>query len=157
LTMLLANARLVLEDEVLHGAIAVADGGIRDILPGAGVPAGAEDLQGDLLLPGLIDLHTDHLEKHLVPRPGTVWHARPAAMAHDAQVVAAGITTVFDSLALAGIKNGIDRGGILAPLLAGLAEARRHGALRADHLVHLRCELTEPDILERVARHGDAP
>lgn len=157
MTRLLANARLVLEDAVLHGAVAIADGRIRDILPGAGIPAGAEDIKGDLLVPGLIDLHTDHLEKHLVPRPGTVWHAMSAAMAHDAQVIAAGITTVFDSLALAGIKNGIDRGEILAPMLAGLAEARRHGALRAEHLVHLRCELTEPDIIDRVARHGDAP
>lgn len=154
---LLANARLLLEDEVIRGAVAIADGRIHDIQPGIAVPDGAEDLQGDLLAPGLIDLHTDHLEKHLVPRPGTVWHAVSAAMAHDAQVVAAGITTVFDSLALAGRKNGVDRGGLLAPMLAGLAEARRQGALRADHLVHLRCELTEAGILDRVAQYGDLP
>jgi alpha-D-ribose 1-methylphosphonate 5-triphosphate diphosphatase len=155
--MILANAELVLPAEVFRGALWIEDGRISDITRGGAVPDGAEDLRGDLLVPGLIDLHTDHLEKHLVPRPGTVWHAMSAAMAHDAPVISAGITTVFDSLALAGLKNGIDRGTILAPMLEGLAEARRHGALRADHLVHLRCELTEPDILDRVARHGDAP
>jgi alpha-D-ribose 1-methylphosphonate 5-triphosphate diphosphatase len=155
--MVLANARLVLRDEVVRGALAVRDGRIHDIAIGAAVPRGAEDLSGALLMPGLIDLHTDHIEKHMVPRPGTLWHATAAAIAHDAQIIGAGITTVFDCIALAGHKNGVDRGAILAPLIEGLAEARRLGALRAEHLVHLRCELTEVDILERLARSGDDP
>src|SRR3546814_1523364 len=59
---------------------------------------GALDCRGELLLPGLVDLHTDHCERHAVPRPGVHWDPLQAAIAHDAQVAAAGITTVFDSL-----------------------------------------------------------
>lgn len=157
MSVILANARIVLRHEVVEGSVLLRDGRIAEIASGRAVPAGAEDLGGALLIPGLIDLHTDHVEKHMVPRPGTVWDATAAVMAHDAQVIGAGITTVLDCLALAGQKNGVDRGAILAPLLEGLAEARRIGALRAEHLVHLRCELTEPDIVDRLQAHGDDP
>jgi len=157
MSMILANARIVLRDEVVQGSVVLREGRIAEIATGRAVPPGAEDLEGALLIAGLIDLHTDHVEKHMVPRSGTVWDATSAVMAHDAQVIGAGITTVFDCLALVGQKNGVDRGAILAPLLAGLAEARRIGALRAEHLVHLRCELTEPDIVARLEQHGDDP
>jgi alpha-D-ribose 1-methylphosphonate 5-triphosphate diphosphatase len=157
MTTILANARIVLRHEIMAGSVVLREGRIAEIATGRAVPQGAEDLGGALLIPGLIDLHTDHVEKHMVPRPGTVWDATSAVMAHDAQVIGAGITTVFDCLALVGHKKGVDRGAILAPLLEGLAEARRIGGLRAEHLVHLRCELTELDIVERLHRYGDDP
>src|SRR3546814_4431401 len=53
-------------------------------------------MEGDTLLPGLIDLHTDHFEKHVLPRPGVRWDLLAAVMAHDAQMAAGGVTTSFD-------------------------------------------------------------
>ena len=47
-------------------------------------------------MPGLVELHTDHLESHLEPRPQVRWPALARSMAYDAQIAAAGITTVFD-------------------------------------------------------------
>ena len=70
---------------------------------------GAIDLEGDYLVPGLVELHTDNLEKHFAPRPGVKWPAVPALMAHDTQIAAAGITTVFDSLALGDVRGDTDR------------------------------------------------
>ena len=79
-TLVLANARIVLETETLTGSLALQDGRIAAVDPGAGVPPGAEDCGGDYLAPGLIELHTDNLERHLEPRPGVRWpDARPSS------------------------------------------------------------------------------
>ena len=94
----LANARLVLETETVAGSLVVRDGRIAAVDTGRAVPRGAEDMRGDLLAPGLIELHTDNLERHLEPRPGVVWPEAPAILAHDAELAGCGITTVFDAL-----------------------------------------------------------
>ena len=89
----LTNARIVLEDEIVHGAVLIRDGLIAEI---SGKPtATGEDMGGDYLLPGLVELHTDHLEAHYSPRPGVRWNTTAAIQAHDAQVASSGITTVF--------------------------------------------------------------
>jgi alpha-D-ribose 1-methylphosphonate 5-triphosphate diphosphatase len=100
------------------------------------------------LLPGLIELHTDNLEKHLAPRPGVSWPARPALLAHDAQIVAAGITTVFDAVALGDVKRQGERLEQLTPTLEALAACRALGLVRAEHLLHVRCELSYGGLLE---------
>ena len=93
-----ANARLITEDTVLHGTLKIMDGMISAIDSGAGVPAGAIDCEGDYIAPGLIELHTDNLERHLSPRPGVSWPKRAAVLGHDRELASAGITTVFDAL-----------------------------------------------------------
>ena len=94
--IVLTNANVVAADRVFLGWVAVDDGRIVEIGEGRG-PKGGIDCQGDYLLPGLVELHTDHLEAHFMPRPRVFWHAGSAVMAYDAQIAAAGITTVFDS------------------------------------------------------------
>src|SRR5690606_32117051 len=90
------NARIVLDDEVIGGSLVVRDGRIVDFDSGA--TRQGEDLGGDFLVPGFVELHTDHLENHYAPRPGVRWNPVAAVQAHDAQVAGAGITTVFDAL-----------------------------------------------------------
>jgi alpha-D-ribose 1-methylphosphonate 5-triphosphate diphosphatase len=94
-----------------------------------------------------VELHTDNLEKHLTPRPGAHWPALPAVLAHDAQLAAAGITTVFDALALGDVKPGGVRAGQLHIMLEAIALARGNGLTRAEHLLHLRCELSTDGLL----------
>ena len=90
----ITNARIIgRQDEVAAGSVAVRDGVIADIGTGPSAISGAEDFGGDYLLPGLVELHTDNLEKHFAPRPGVRWPARLAVINHDAQVAAAGITS----------------------------------------------------------------
>ncbi|WP_420346696.1 alpha-D-ribose 1-methylphosphonate 5-triphosphate diphosphatase [Pelagibius sp.] len=143
-----SNARLVLEDEVVHGSLAVKDGRISDISAGGTAVPAAEDLDGDFLLPGLIDLHTDHFEKHVLPRPGTRWNAVTAVMAHDAQIAAAGITTAYDCICVGVSIRNPERVEILAPMIEAVAQAGTQEMLRADHIIHLRCEVTDERVVD---------
>jgi len=95
---LITNARLLTRDEAVIGTVEVTDGRFHDVQPGRTHVPAAEDWEGDYLFPGLIELHTDNLEKHLEPRPGVRWPALSALLTHDAQISTAGITTVFDAM-----------------------------------------------------------
>jgi alpha-D-ribose 1-methylphosphonate 5-triphosphate diphosphatase len=60
---ILTNARVVLENEVLPvGTVHLVDGRIASIDHGRSALPGAEDLDGDWLLPGLVEVHTDNLD-----------------------------------------------------------------------------------------------
>jgi alpha-D-ribose 1-methylphosphonate 5-triphosphate diphosphatase len=152
-----ANARLVLRDEVVAGGLHVVDGSIRAIDQGETIPGGSLDLDGDFLIAGLIDLHTDNLEKHYQPRKDVFWDAVNAAMSHDGQVISAGITTVFDSLTVGAARGWDIRAEMVQPMINGLTEAHEQRLLRADHFLHLRCEVTHPEIKAIVEQHIEHP
>lgn len=144
----IARARLVLPDRVVMGGAQIHGDRIARIWTGDDRPDNAIDFDGDFLLPGLIELHTDNLEKHLLPRAGASWPALPAMLAHDAQLLAAGITTVLDAMSLGDLEEDGGRIGTLRNALAALDEARDFGLLRSAHYLHLRCELSWPGLLE---------
>jgi alpha-D-ribose 1-methylphosphonate 5-triphosphate diphosphatase len=144
----LANARLVLADEVVEGTLVLRDGRIVEVARGATAVPGAEDMEGDYILPGLVDLHTDHFEKHVLPRPGTRWNMVSAVMAHDAQMAAGGVTTTFDCVCVGVSIKHPERREIFRPMIDAVREARDRDMLRVDHIVHLRCEVTDETVVE---------
>ena len=79
--MILTNARVVTMDDEFDGTVVVRDDQIVEVSRGRSNAAGSIDLEGDYLLPGLVELHTDNMEKHFSPRPGVAWPAIPAVMA----------------------------------------------------------------------------
>ncbi len=105
-------------------------------------------MEGDYLIPGLIELHTDHLEAHYAPRPGVKWNAISAVQSHDAQVATSGITTVFDCLRLGSDDSGGFEVGEMRQIADTIERAQEEGRLRADHMIHLRCELPSADLME---------
>lgn len=144
---ILTNARVVSAEQAFVGTLVLRDGLIARVDEGvSGLPQ-ALDLDGDYLLPGLVELHTDNLEKYMSPRPGVDWPSTSAVLTHDAQIVSAGITTVFDALAIGDINPRGKRMQQLPAMLAAIAQASAAGHTRADHLLHLRCELCHPDSL----------
>jgi alpha-D-ribose 1-methylphosphonate 5-triphosphate diphosphatase len=151
------NARLVLADAVVHGTLAIADGRIIGMDAGAARSPAAIDLDGAFLIPGLVDVHTDNLERHFQPRAGVLWDKVAAAIAHDGQVAAAGITTVFDSLTVGAAQGWDTRAEMIAPMIEGLEYAHDHAMLRVDHKLHLRCEITHPDIVSVFEHHAASP
>jgi alpha-D-ribose 1-methylphosphonate 5-triphosphate diphosphatase len=154
---IIANARLVLENEVVIGSVRLRDGMIHDVSTGGSVGPGALDAAGDYLVPGLIDLHTDNLEKHIMPRPGVRWPASSAVLAHDALVISGGITTVLDCVCVGTTLRNPGRNELLVPTVEGIRAARRMGALRADHMLHLRCEVTDETVVEQLDQVIDDP
>ena len=152
-TTVLANARLVLEDEVVLGSLRLADGQIAEIDAGASVPPGAEDLDGDYLIPGLIELHTDNLERHMRPRPGADWPLDAAVIAHDAELASVGITTVFDALRVGSVKSNqrARYTKYARPVADAILGLRSTGALRISHFLHLRAEICSETLLDELA------
>ena len=143
-TTRLTNAKLILSDAVAEGSLAFSDGLISHI--NEDISFGEEiDLQGDYLVPGLVDIHTDHFEKHVYPRPHVKWDFTRAAMAHDAQIIGAGVTTVFDSVCVGATKDNPNRREILKPMIEALEDAQDAGMLKSEHLIHLRCEITDEE------------
>ena len=143
---ILTNARIVLDDEVIHGTVTIDRGRIKDVQSGNCRLPEAHDLEGDLLIPGLVELHTDNLEKHMTPRPKTEWPATAALIAHDSQLAVSGITTVFDAIAIGAIFDSSTRVKRLKEIVDAVETGIRNDLLRADHLIHLRCEITFPDL-----------
>lgn len=150
--MVLKNARLVLKDDVIEGTMTVSDGRITDLSSGQSTVPGAVDCDGDLIIPGLIELHTDNLERHIQPRPRVDWPHGPAILAHDGELASVGITTVFDAMRVGSIPNGKGRYLKYArPLASELMEMREAGALRISHYLHLRAEVCSETLEDELA------
>jgi alpha-D-ribose 1-methylphosphonate 5-triphosphate diphosphatase len=148
----IGNARIVLADRVIdRGWVAFSNGRVAEFGEGR-APDGSEDASGDLVMPGLIELHTDHLEAHYEPRPKVYWNPIAAVVSYDGQLATSGITTVLDSLRV-GRDDAADDG----TLAKAIGSARDAGLLRADHFLHLRCEVPMPNALDELRALIDRP
>jgi alpha-D-ribose 1-methylphosphonate 5-triphosphate diphosphatase len=153
----LANARIVLPGETVTGHVRLESGMITDIESGRGLPSGAIDCEGDYLIPGLIELHTDNLERHLAPRPRVNWPHMAAIVAHDAELASTGITTVFDAVRLgffteAGKASEGRRYG--RAMVSEILSAREAGLFKISHHIHLRAEISSESLPEELALFG---
>ena len=152
------NARIVLAGEVLAcGSVYVAEGHIAAIGTRTSRVRGSIDLEGDLLLPGLVEVHTDNLERHVTPRPKVNFPMRPAMQAHDAEIASAGITTVLDAIGVGDPYGDGFRSRDQSALLEALDQLDGAGLLRSQHLIHVRCELPAPNALELFAPFARHP
>lgn len=153
----LANARLVLADRVMRGALHVANGQIAAIEEGDHVPLGAQDCGQDLVMPGLVELHTDNLERHIQPRPSVNWPHDAAILAHDGELAGCGITTVFDAMRVGSIPTGKGGYGKYARELSReMLALRAAGALKISHFLHLRAEVCSQTLVEELAEFDES-
>lgn len=155
-TLTLANARLILADRVVPGRMTLRGGEIVEISGGTDMPKGAVDCEGDLLAPGLVELHTDNLERHIRPRPSAFWPHRPAIAAHDAELAACGITTVFDAIRVGSIegKAGFGWSRYARDLADEILAVRASGMLKISHHLHLRAEICSHTLAAELDQFG---
>jgi alpha-D-ribose 1-methylphosphonate 5-triphosphate diphosphatase len=150
------NAVLVLPASTLHGTIVFRGGDIADIQSGKSGALSARDMNGDFLLPGIVDTHTDNLERQVLPRSLARWPSRSAMVAHDAQCAAAGVTTVLDALCLGDLGFDKERIRTFREGVVDLDALADADLLKAEHFLHLRCEVPALDMLslfDTVAGH----
>ena len=146
--LLLVNARVVLADRVIErGWVAAVAGTIVEVGEGQ-APERGEDVEGDIVMPGLVELHTDHLEAHYVPRPKVYWDPIAAVVSYDGQIATSGITTVLDSLRVWREETAEGVNGDAAKLAEAIKVARDLDLLRSEHFLHLRCEIPMPNVVE---------
>lgn len=153
---ILANARLILPAGEITGSLRMQGGAITDIAEGTTVPAGAVDCGVDYVAPGLIELHTDNLERHMRPRPSADWPHAAAIVAHDAELAATGITTVFDAIRVGSIEGREAFGWrrYARALADEVLAMRAAGALKISHHLHLRAEICSETLPEELADFG---
>ena len=157
MTTILTDARLILPDRVISGTVVVRDGCIAEVQPGLSAAPQAVRLDGDLLMPGVVDVHTDNLERQVQPRSNARWPSRSALMAHDAQCAASGVTTVLDALCVGDL--GFEEGRVRT-FRDGVADSDAMadtGLLKAEHFLHLRCELPAQNMFELLDPVADHP
>ena len=152
----LTNARIVLEDAVVDGTVVLSDGAIRSVDHGRTTIPGAVDCEGDLLMPGLVELHTDNLERHIQPRPGVDWPHAAAILAHDRELASCGITTVFDALRVGTLRSSTGMGyeAYARDLATEIMTMRAKGALKISHHLHLRAEICSQNLADELDSFG---
>jgi alpha-D-ribose 1-methylphosphonate 5-triphosphate diphosphatase len=146
------NYRLQLPHEEILGTLVVRDGAIADIQPG--IVNQGQNGEGDILMPGAIELHTDNLEKCMSPRPGIEWPLEAAVTYHDRDLIGAGITTVCDAIAIGDIKPGSRRLTDFAPAIDVIEKGQKEQNFAADHRLHLRCELSYESVCDVAEKYA---
>ncbi|MCS7193370.1 MAG: alpha-D-ribose 1-methylphosphonate 5-triphosphate diphosphatase [Meiothermus sp.] len=140
--MWLSHLRLVLPDRVVGpGALRLEAGRIAEVSPEPRADAELK-LPGHLLLPGLVDLHGDSLERALEPRPGVVLPLELALPAWEAEQLAAGITTAYAALCFWEGAAGVRALEHMQKVVEALAQERSR--LDLELRLHLRYELSRP-------------
>ena len=142
----ITNVTAVLADRLADDAtIVVADGVIVDVSVGSTAPPGAFDGRGALCAPGLVDTHSDGLEKELRPRPGVVLPMAFAIHSFEGRVRGAGVTTIFHGV---GFENGekydrsIEQADEMCTSLVGRSSS---GDAPVDHRILHRLDVRDAD------------
>jgi alpha-D-ribose 1-methylphosphonate 5-triphosphate diphosphatase len=94
---ILTNAHIVTPDWDGEGSVVIEGEHIVDVCRGQSFSEGI-DLDGAMLAPGCIDVHSDYLEKEIRPRPSAEFSLPLAMHFMDQRAVACGLTTVFSAI-----------------------------------------------------------
>ncbi len=153
---ILTNARIVLDTEVVHGTVVLSGDRVELVDDGRTTVPGAVDCEGDLLMPGLVELHTDNLERHIQPRRGVDWPHAAAILAHDRELASCGITTVFDALRVGTLRSstGLGYDAYARDLTTEIMAMQGKGALKISHHIHLRAEICSQSLVGELDSFG---
>lgn len=156
--ILLSHASVVFADEVRDDVAVLIEGDtIAAIDPVRSEGAREINLAGRLLMPGMVDLHCDAMEKEVEPRPGVHFPLDFACAQADKRNAAAGITTVYHALSFANHELGVRNNAFAAEIARAIHDWQPHALV--DNRVHLRYELTDetaPPVLSVLLDAGHA-
>ena len=141
------NANIVTPGRVIEDAsLVLEEGRIAGISRHPERSGVTLDAAGRYVLPGIVDLHSDAIEKQLEPRPGVTIPEELAFVEMDRYFASSGITTGFHAISFMESRNrSLARGRALCDMISRFHD---EGAVR--HELHLRCELPEASSLDMI-------
>ncbi len=142
--LVFTNARIVTPDSHFTGSLVIEDGLISDICPAKHYAEGI-DLQCQWLIPGIIDIHSDYLEKELHPRPSADFPIPFAMHFMDARAASCGITTLFSAISFSE-EHAKSRTYSQAIELTRNINAIRDNML-VNHYIHARLDPNSHEVL----------
>jgi alpha-D-ribose 1-methylphosphonate 5-triphosphate diphosphatase len=156
MTMWISNVRLILPDRIIErGAVEIVAGEIAQVSEQPQPLATSADGRGLTLIPGLIDLHGDMLEREIEPRPRAYLPVEFAAHELDKRLAATGVTTAFAAVAFAWRKSDLRTQENAVRIIETLHHMKH--SLLTDCRVHARFEVNNDDtvpLLDKMLRAG---
>lgn len=154
------NGNLILPDKVQHGGhLVIEDDEITGIYRDGLRPEFQEndeiiDASGLYVMPGMIDIHSDAIEKEIQPRPGALFPVEMCFRELERKLAVAGITSMYHSFSLTG---GVDmRSNDKVVEMVRFIQKYRRKRVMIRHMIHLRYEVVNiegidivEDLLER--------
>lgn len=147
--ILIDNARLILPDEIVQEGSLLIDGpAISTICPNQPLSGDCRlDARGQVLMPGMIDLHSDAIESEAEPRPGVMLPMDFAIRQIDVRSASLGLTTVYHSLSFSGRELGLRNDQLASELARAIHRYAATGNASIDNRVHARYEVTNDDAM----------
>ena len=152
----ISNARIILPNEEITGSLIIENGLIVDIVPGRIIPDSI-NLNKAYLAPGIIDIHSDHLEREISPRPNTRFPFSQAFQALDQRAVSSGITTLYNAISFFENKAKGRDAEIAFNICKVLDQAISEDRFQTKHYIHARLDTTNDQILEIIDQIVDIP
>src|SRR5215510_7082267 len=141
--MWLTDLKIVLPDRVIErGAVNLEDGQIAEIREGDMRGRGLSAI-GLTLIPGIIDLHGDMLERDIEPRPNAFFPVEIALYELDKRLAGAGITTAFAAVGFAWHQKDLRTQKKATEIVRAINQKRDQ--LMVDLRVHARFEIVNPE------------
>ncbi len=154
--IVLKNGLIITEHNVLKDhSILIENGVIKKIFPNNSfihLDAKIFDCKKSFILPGLIDIHSDVIEKVIVPRKGTIFSNNIAINEIDKQLAYQGITTILHSISFAATTICNNKRTLTLDNMFNLCDLiySQQQNLIINHLFHARLELNTISAYEKL-------
>lgn len=144
---LIHNGKIVLEDRIIEdGYLIIHEDKIQEISDSSFLNKSFDEFDEVIdgknmyVFPGIIDIHSDAIEREMEPRPNTLLPFKFSFYELEKKLAACGITTMYHSLSLGegvGVRS-IDR---VLELIEELSAYIKNKRSCINHRVHLRYEI----------------
>lgn len=140
------NAQIISPDKVVKGHILIEGNRIAEVAESSfpRVKCYSDitmiDAESCYVMPGMIDLHSDAIEKEIQPRPNTLFPVDMAFYELEKKLAVSGITTMYHSLSLSD-EWGVRNKDMVVGVINNINRLKRTRSM-INHKIHLRYELT---------------
>ena len=140
------NAQIITPEKVVKGHVIIDGNKISEVVESdfPRVKCYSDitmiDAEGCYVMPGMIDLHSDAIEKEIQPRPNTLFPLNMAFYELEKKLAVSGITTMYHSLSLSD-EWGVRNKDMVIGVIDSINKLKRTRSM-INHKIHLRYELT---------------